>query len=138
MSFGSDVYMYDRLVTGRMATGVTLLAQAVYRRLTTPRGTLDDGDEGVVYGLDLSEYIGRQATPDAIANIGPALEAEILKDDRVASATATASAETGADGLTLTTVSIDVIPYDETAAAPFAMTLAVSDVTVSLLGVSPL
>jgi hypothetical protein len=138
VSYGTDVYMWDRLVPGRMATGVTLLAQAIYRRLTTPRGTLDDGDEGVVYGLDLAEHIGRQATPDAIANIGPALEAEILKDDRIASAAATAEAVTGTDGLTTTTVSIDVIPYDETAAAPFAMTLAVSDVTVSLLGVSPL
>lgn len=137
MSYGTDLYMFDRLVTGRMATGVTLLAQAIYRRLTTPRGTLDDGDEGVVYGLDLAEFLGRQATPDAIANTGPALEAEILKDDRIASVTAVASAVTGADGLTTTTVEITAIPYDETAAAPFAMTLAVSDVTVSLLGVSP-
>ncbi len=138
MSYGSDIYMFDRLVTGRTATGVTLLAQAVYRRLTTPRGTLDDGDDGVVYGLDLGEFVGRQATPDAIANIGPALEAEILKDDRVASVEVTASAITGKDGLVTTTVSLRVVPYDETAAAPFAMTLAVADVTVSLLGVSPL
>lgn len=137
MSYGSDLYMFDQLRTGRVATGTTLLAQAIYRRLTTPRGSLDDGDEGVVYGLDLAEFIGRQATPDAIANTGPALEAEILKDDRVASVTAVVSAVTGTDGLVETTVVLTVVPFDETADGPFDMTLAVSDVNVSLLGVSP-
>lgn len=131
MSYGTDTYCYDRPVTGRLATGVELLAQACYRRLTTPRGTLDDGEDGVVYGTDIADFVGRHD-----ADLAPAaVEAELLKDDRIASVNASASVATAADGAVTVTLEIDVFPYDET--TPFRLTLAASDVTVALLGVTP-
>lgn len=136
MSYGTDTWVLDHVRTGRMATGVTLLAQALYRRLTTPRGTLDDGDEGIVYGLDVCDFLGREASPDFVDSLPAAIEAECLKDDRVSSVTATATATTDAAGLTSVVVEVEVTPFDESTNT-FTFTLAVSGVTVSFLGVSP-
>lgn len=136
MSYGAEVYCYDQIFTGRMASGVEILAQACYRRLTTARGTLDDGEEGAVYGLDVEEFIGRVGTDDAAAALPPVVEAELLKDDRIDSVEVTATIVRGANGLDSITIEIDVFPLDESGA--FALTLSVSDVTVALLGVSPL
>lgn len=136
MSYGTDTWMYDELRTGRMATGVELLAQACYRRLTTPRGTLDDGDDGAVYGLDLAGFIGSSTPQNAEATIPPLVEAELLKDDRLASVEASATAVTDSAGLTAITLDVLVTPFDEAISA-FTLTLAVSAVTVEILGVTP-
>jgi hypothetical protein len=134
MTFGKDTYCYDRIVTGRTATGVELLAQAIYRRLTTPRGTLDDGDEGLVYGLDVSDFVGTIGTQRAVDALPGIVEAEILKDDRISSASVTASVVTDSAGLSTVTLAITAVPLDEL--ETFTLTLSVSDVTVALLGVS--
>jgi hypothetical protein len=134
MTFGKDTYCYDRIVTGRTATGVELLAQAIYRRLTTPRGTLDDGDEGLVYGLDVSDFVGMVGTQRAVDALPGIVEAEILKDDRISSASVTASVVTDSAGLSTVTLAITAVPLDEL--ETFTLTLSVSDVTVALLGVS--
>ncbi len=136
MSYGTDTYCFDRIVTGRLATKIELLAQACYRRLTTPRGTLDDGEEGTVYGIDISDFIGRQTAPDAVASVPAVIEAELSKDDRVSSVSATATVVHGTDGLDAITVEAVVVPYDEDTSA-FALTLAVSAVSVEVLGVTP-
>lgn len=136
MSYGTDTWMYDELRTGRMATGVDLLAQACYRRLTTPRGTLDDGDDGAVYGLDLAGFIGSATPQNAEATIPPLVEAELLKDDRLASVEASATAVTDSAGLTAITLDVLVTPFDESTST-FTLTLAVSAVTVEILGVTP-
>lgn len=136
MSYGTDTWVLDQVRTGRMATGVTLLAQALYRRLTTPRGTLDDGDEGIVYGLDVCDFIGRDSTPDFVDAIPAAIEAECLKDDRVSSVQATATATTSSAGETSVLVEVAVAPFDESISA-FTFTLSVSSVSVSFLGVTP-
>jgi hypothetical protein len=132
--YGRDTYCYDRIVTGRTATGVELLAQAIYRRLTTPRGTLDDGDEGLVYGLDVSDFVGMIGTQAAVDALPGAVEAELLKDDRLSSVTVTATVVTDAAGLSTITLTVAGIPVDE--AEEFILSLSVSDVTVALLGVS--
>jgi hypothetical protein len=138
VSYGTDTFCDSQVRTGRLVSGVTLLAQACFRRLTTPRGTLDDGDEGVVYGFDVAEYIGRDSSPEAIDGIAPAVEAELLKDDRISRVVMKATAVTDTAGLTSVLLEGNVYPYDEQAAAPFKFTIAIEDVTVSLLGVTPL
>lgn len=136
MTYGRDSYCYDRLHTGRLASGAELLAQAAYRRLTTARGTLDDGEEGTVYGFDVLDFVGRVGTADVVDALPPAVAAELLKDDRFESVDVRASAVTDSAGLTSITLDIDIFPHDE--AGPFTLSLAVSDVTVALLGVTPL
>jgi hypothetical protein len=134
MTYGRDTYCYDRIVTGRTATGVELLAQAIYRRLTTPRGTLDDGDEGLVYGLDVSNFVGMVGTQRAVDALPGTVEAELLKDERLSSVTVTASVVTDSAGLSTVTLAIVAIP--ESDLETFTLSLSVSDVTVALLGVS--
>jgi hypothetical protein len=132
--YGRDTYCYDRIYTGRLASGVELLAQAIYRRLTTPRGTLVDGDEGLVYGLDVSGFVGMVGTQSAVDALPGAVEAEVLKDDRISSVTVTASVVTDSAGLSTITIDILAVPVDE--GETFTLSLSVSDVTVALLGVS--
>lgn len=136
MNYGTDTYMFDSLRTGRMATAVDLLAQACYRRLTTPRGTLDDGEEGAVYGLDVCDFVGRTSTADAAVSLPAAVEAELAKDDRIAEVLVTATITTATDGTDAIDLEVSVVPFDE-AINTFQLTLAVSAVSVSVLGVTP-
>jgi len=132
--FGRDTSCFDELRTGRLVSGTDLLAEAIYRRLTTPRGTLRDGDEGLVYGLDLQGFVGTVGTQDAADALPDAVIAEVLKDDRVERCECSAAAQTGTDGLTTIILDVDVFPRDQT--ENFTLTLSVDDVTVELLGVS--
>lgn len=134
MSFGTDTYCYDQIRTGRLASGLELLAQAIYRRLTTPRGTLDDGDEGLVYGLDLLDFTGTLGTDEAADAIPDMVLAEVLKDDRVERCEVSSTVERGTDGLVVINIDVDVFPADQSQS--FTLSLAVNDVTVALLGVT--
>jgi len=128
MSFGVDTWAMGTLRTGRLASGVTLLAQACYRRLTTPRGTVRGGDGCDIYGLDLSEYVGHVGLTLAQASLPSQIRAELRKDDRIADVRVAITR----DGVALV-ITIDVTPVDET--EDFTLTLNVSDVGVSVLGV---
>jgi hypothetical protein len=130
--FGTDLWCYDSVLTGRLASGVELVAQAIYRRLTTARGTLIDGDDGQVYGTDVSDFVGMVGPDNAVDAIPDLIVAEVLKDDRVETAAVKASIARDAVGLATVTVDIDVALAD--AGGTFTLTLAVSDVTTALLG----
>ncbi len=132
--FGTDLHCYDALRTGRLVSGVELLAQAIYRRLTTARGTLDDGEEGFVYGLDLLDFVGTVGSTAAVDAIPDVVIAEVLKDDRVDRVETSVAIERGTDGLFTINLDVDVFPVDE--AQAFTLSIAVSDVTVALLGVT--
>lgn len=95
------------------------LAQAIARRLTTPRGGLFYDPN---YGTDLRDFIGSSITvPTAISLI----ETECLKDERVetAKATITVLGETW-------TIKIEC---KANSGATFELTLSVDKVTVALL-----
>lgn len=135
MSYGTDLYCFDRLFTGRLVTGIDLLAQAAYRHLTTARGTLDDGEDGQVYGIDVADFIGRVGDASAEALLPPMVQAELLADDRFAAVEASATAVTNDAGETEITLDIDITPVD--ASEAFTLSLAVSAVSVEVLGVTP-
>lgn len=134
MSYGKDSYCADRLVTGRYATGSDLLAQAAYRRLTTARGTLDDGEEGSVYGLDVADFVGRVGDAAAVELLPSLVEAELRKDDRFASVDVATSIVTDSAGLSTIALDVTITPFDSGEA--FTLSVAVSAVTVALLGVT--
>ena len=117
----SDLDASFRLVSGRQA-----LAQAIARRLSTRRGELavigDDPD----YGLDVRDFLNDDVGAVGTFEIEAAVSAEVLKDERVASATVTAQIVSGALLLAIGLVDGD---------GPFRLTLAVSDVTVTILKV---
>ncbi len=134
MSYGTDIYCFDRLQTGRFVSGSEVVAQALYRRLTTPRGTLRDGDEGSVYGFDVMGFVGLVGNQAALDALPDAVIAECLKDDRVSSLEVVATGTVESDGTMLITLTIDVFLHDSE--DTFTLTLSVSNVTVALLGIT--
>lgn len=121
--------------TGRLARGVDVVIQALYRRYITPRGTLrgiSDDDEDLAYGFDVSSYVGAVGTETAIAALPGLMRAEGMKDDRVADLVFTITAVTDAAGLTSLRVEGAGTLHDE--GEDFTFTLSVNDVTTTLLG----
>lgn len=130
--FGYDTSCLNGLNTGRFASGVRLVAEAAYRRLITPRGLLQGGDDEANYGLDLADLIGAVMTPSQIAAIPGQIESELLKDERIETVTATVTSVQTGPGVTLT-----ILVDASTAEGPFSLDLSVSQVTVELLGILP-
>ncbi len=134
MTYGKDTWAYDRIQTGRLASGIELVAQAIFRRLNTARGTLRDGDEGLVYGMDLLDFVGTVGTDAAVAVLPDAARAEVLKDDRVSRCEASAAVERSTDGLVSIILDLDCALVDEN--ETFTLSIGVNDITVALLGVT--
>lgn len=122
---GTDIScVNDFAPDGRITSGRHLIAEAIARRLITPRGRLIDDPN---YGLDLTGFTYDDMSAGDIAAMRAGIEAECLKDERLTAATATASLALGilTIGLTLT----DGI-------GPFALVLSVSATTISILSVT--
>lgn len=126
--FGRDISCTASIRPGQFSSGVRLVGEAVYRRLTTPRGTLRGGEEEQDYGLDLSELVGSVSSVDDALAIQGRIENEILKDERIEEATAIATIVDKRPG-----ISLDVVIEAETGEGPFSLNLRVSEVTVELL-----
>jgi phage baseplate assembly protein W len=105
-------------------SGRTCLAQAMARRLSTPRGRLIYDPN---YGYDLTGEINDDVTPRDIARITANVNTECLKDERVVATNVTA---TFANSILVVTI---VLTDGQ---GPFTLVLAVTAVTVTLLQVS--
>lgn len=106
-------------------SGVAELGQAVYRRLTTPRGRLiDDAD----YGFDVRELLHAGLTPDYQSRISSIIRAEVLKDERVVSCDVTS---TYTDAVLVVSMSCG------TADGPFSLTVDISEASVLLVASEP-
>lgn len=131
VDFGFDISVTTSLRTGRFASHIQLVGEACYRRLTTPRGMLRGGEEEANYGLDLTEQIG-QSNPATVAVTLPGkISSELLKDERVLSATAVVNVQTNGPS-SIFLITIDVM----TAAGPFTLKVSASDVSTELLGIT--
>lgn len=130
-SFGKDTSCADSLKTGRFVTGLRLVAEACYRRLTTPRGTLRGGEAEQNYGLDLSQFVGSTNARAVEASLPGRIQNELLKDERVESVIVDILTTT-AGSLVTFTITIAV----QTAEGPFTLQVGIGSVTVSLLGIS--
>ena len=121
----------DKLNTGRRVGGVRVLAESIFRRFDTARGTVAHAP---TFGYDLSGYLGAVGGAIAVAALPGIVEAEALKDDRVQAAVCSASVvrDGGSDTVTLT---LRVVPLDE--ADSFELTFAVTDASVRLVGGLP-
>lgn len=129
-TFGRDTSCTTGLRHGRFVTGPRLVAESVYRRLTTPRGMLRGGEEEQNFGLDLTELVGSASTPALAAALPGRIEAEVRKDERIESVEAAVVATTTGP---LTSYAITVRAV--TAEGPFTLSIAASEVTVQLLGI---
>jgi hypothetical protein len=131
--YGVEVSLLDKLVAGRLVSGKSVVIEALYRRLITPRGSLGSTvfPEDLIYGFDVSAFVGAVGYERAANVIGGMAANELSKDDRVQSVVCTATLSE--DG-TLLLLDVDgiLVDSDET----FSLTLGVSDVSVELLAAS--
>lgn len=134
--YGLDTWCLDSLSPGRYARGATLVAQALYRRLITPRGTLRGGDDAGTYGFDVSSYLGAVGTEIALAALPGLVVGELSKDDRVSPGlTCAITSSTDSAGEVSIQLSIDVTLADESES--FTLTLLVTNVTTTIIGGLP-
>jgi phage baseplate assembly protein W len=98
---------------------VRAIAEALIRRLITPRGALIDGPN---YGTDIRGMLNHGVTQQTLQSLSGAIRAECCKDDRVRDAQV-AVTYTSSNSLQ---VSIAIVPADPTITV-FRFTFAVSD-----------
>jgi hypothetical protein len=127
--FGQDTFCLDSRRTGRMARGVTLVAQRCYHRLITPRGQLRGGEDEANFGYDLGKLIGRSNLSDS--QIEGEIKNELSKEEAVESVAVMVTRSSGAVFVSYS-IQVDCV----TAEGPFSLVLAVSDVTVELVGLT--
>lgn len=128
MSFGSDTSCTNELKPGRLVSGNRLVAEAAYRRLTTPRGSLRGGEDEQNYGLDLSELIGEDAR--ILPALPQMIKNELTKDERIEDVNAIVTV----NNTVPVEVTIDIEAF--TADGPFSLQIGVDAVTVELLKVA--
>lgn len=126
LGYGSDLSCRDD-VTADMAElpgdSPEAIAQANYRRLITPRGSLPDDPD---YGLDIQGYLSVGMTAKEIAEIPGEIQLELAKDDRNVESSLAVTLTQGAAG------SFKIAIAGETANGPFSLTFAVVDGTAAL------
>lgn len=131
-SYGADTWCLGELRPGRLARGRQLVAQALIRRIETPRGVLRGGEEESTYGFDVAALVGA-VDPQVAARAAPSqVRAEWLKDDRVLDVSIEGVAAQNPD-LTWT-VYLNCVVQLTDESEPFPLSLAVTDVSVTLLG----
>lgn len=129
-NYGRDISCTTGLRTGRFAVGARLVAEAAYRRLTTPRGMLRGGEDEDNYGLDLLDLIGSASTKADAAALPGRITAELKKDERILTVDVVVTPTSNG-----VSTSFNIQIAAETVAGVFDLVLAVSDVTVELLGI---
>jgi phage baseplate assembly protein W len=124
IDYGSDVLTFPGVDPNlTLSKGGRVLAEALARRLCTPRGSLPFHED---YGLDLRSFLNEAVTSDSLYRLKSAVERECEADERVESASV--SLDYNAQ-----TRRLRVRIEATTAQGPFRLTLAVSQVTVELL-----
>lgn len=129
--FGTDVSCTTSLRSGRLVSGLRLVGEAAFRRLTTPAGSLVGGEDEANYGIDLTSFVG-QPNPKLLAATLPGrIRAELKKDERINAVKSVVFVnQSGASTELEITISI------ETDIGPFDLKIAVNEVRASLVGLS--
>ena len=109
----------------RIVSGNRVVAEAIARRLYTPRGRLIGYPN---YGYDLTQYVNADLSPREIAAVRAEVAAECAKDPRVDRADV---------DIVFADESLTVTIVAHATEGPFTLVLAVSSLTVTLLSVSP-
>ncbi|MCS7069103.1 MAG: hypothetical protein N2313_04600 [Meiothermus ruber] len=121
--FGTDLSALPDL-NFSVKSGTANLAEAVARRLITPRGRLF---YDLSYGLDLRQYLNEALTDEVRYEIETLVAAECEKDERVLSASATLiDAPPQARALQ---IAIDL----ETSDGPFRLIVEIDNIAVEVL-----
>ena len=129
VDFGTDwSCVMDLDGAGRSISGITVVSQAVARRITTPRGWVIDDQN---YGMNVGDYLSQGVSAQDMPRVQAEVYTEILKDERVLNVTVTAILESTKQGGPLDRMKITI--FGETAPGPFTLVLSVDAVTTTLL-----
>lgn len=104
--------------------GIQVVAQALFRRLYTPRLSLWQDPH---YGLDLRSYLSKGLTQVQIANLPNDIALELQKDERVERALVTV--------VSSTLFAIELSILVTTADGPFSLTISATQAAVTLTSV---
>ena len=126
--YGVEVSMTDKLVTGRLVSGRAVVVEAIYRRLTTPRGSLF---YDLAYGFDVSGFVGSVGYERSASVIAGMVVNELSKEDRIYNASCEVTLSKQSDGSLILLLDITATLQDSD--EDFALTLGVTDVTAELL-----
>lgn len=111
---------------GVLVSGVELVREAIYRRLSTRRGQLlDDPD----YGLPLSTFICATYTEDDAERIAGQIRNEILKDDRVERVVVDSNVVESVGGALGVTIELDC----RCGAGPFSLTVSIGQLEARVI-----
>jgi hypothetical protein len=129
--YGSDLLVTfgpngagDVDATGVLVTGIGVLAQAAVLAQTTPTGSLIVAPNECI---DIRQLISKGMTQAQITNLGAVVKAVLQRDQRIISASVTASWNNATSTLTL----VEVIR--PSAGPTFTLTLTISQVQVSYI-----
>lgn len=127
--YGRDTSATTRINRGRVVSGATLLGEAMFRRLTTDRGTLLDAPN---YGFSLRTFLNADMTPARRAALPGLIRLELQKDERLVegSVRVVVTEEIDSAGAIEWTVDVSAVGVDT---GPFALAISASAVTVELL-----
>lgn len=112
--FGSDLWCQDDLdpmMSEVDENDPLVVAQSIYRKFETPKGSVVDAPD---WGRDVRALLEGGLTPVAVAKIPDILKAEVDTDDRVI--------ESSVKVTTLAEQSIDLAIIGKTGKGPFALT----------------
>ncbi|WP_437958600.1 hypothetical protein WME76_02320 [Sorangium sp. So ce119] len=119
LACGEDLHEDMRLASPRLA-----LAQAAYRRLTTPRGAVIDAPD---YGFDVRSLLSRGMTPAELAAVPGLVRSELRKDERFEGVEVRARM--------LDSATLELVVRCRTAEGPFELTMNVTAAAAVLAGV---
>lgn len=80
IDYGFDTSCTTDLTPGHTVTDARLVAEAMFRRVTTRRGSVIDAPND---GIDLRDFIQSEGTTAELAAVEGQVRAECYKDDRV-------------------------------------------------------
>lgn len=120
--YGTDFSWTDDLDAAfRLVSGPERVGQAIYRRLTTKRGSVIDAPD---YGFDLRELLSLGLTDGDVGALAGLVRQEVVKDECVRSATVTTS-------LVDEALRVDLVA--ELADGPLRLVLSVTEAGVATL-----
>lgn len=127
IDFGSDISTVPDLDPAfRPISGQQVLAQALMRRLSTPRGALPFNPDD---GLDLNDWLHRGIDTTTLYRLKNAVKAECEKDERVYAVAVSLSPSARLDALTIR-IQVEPVTGQE-----FSMTARLTAFDFSLLSV---
>lgn len=127
--YGRDTSATNRISRGRMVSGARLLAEAMFRRLITDRGTLLDDPN---YGFSLRTFLSAEMTPARRAALPGLVRLELQKDERLVegSVRVEVTEERLPSGAFSWEIDVSAVGIET---GPFTFSVAADAVTVELL-----